>query len=255
MKFVADMHMHTIASTHAYSTMEEMLSAAARKGFFAAAITDHGVAMPGAPGTWYFENMKVLPRVYKGVLVLRGQESNVLDYEGNLDLLPEDAPVMEWIVASMHGPTMMPGRKHSREDITNAWLQVAKNPLVKVIGHCGSEEFSFDYEKVIPEFGRMGKLVELNEGTFRVRKGSLQNCASILKLCKKYEVRILVNSDAHVSTHVGEFSQGEELLKELNFPEELVVNSSKERMMEYLREYTHVLEDPAYREAETGGLI
>ena len=75
MKFVADMHMHTIASTHAYSTMEEMLSAAARKGFFAAAITDHGVAMPGAPGTWYFQNMKVLPRVYKGVLVLRGQEA------------------------------------------------------------------------------------------------------------------------------------------------------------------------------------
>ncbi len=47
MKFVADMHMHTIASTHAYSTLEEMLAAAARKGFFAAAITDHGAAMPG----------------------------------------------------------------------------------------------------------------------------------------------------------------------------------------------------------------
>ena len=255
MNFVADMHMHTIASTHAYSTLEEMLAAAARKGFFAAAITDHGAAMPGAPGTWYFQNMKVLPRVFNGVLLLRGQESNVLDYEGNLDLLPEDASVMEWVVASMHGPTMMPGKKHTWQDITEAWLQVAENPLVKVIGHCGSEEFAFDYEKVIPEFGRKGKLVELNEGTFRVRKKSLKNCAAIMRLCKRHEVRIIVDSDAHVSAHVGEFAQGEALLRELDFPEELVVNSSRERMLEYLREYTCVPEDPAFKEAVTGGII
>ena len=46
---IADLHTHTIASTHAYSTVTEMVQAAAAKGLYALAITDHARTMPGAP--------------------------------------------------------------------------------------------------------------------------------------------------------------------------------------------------------------
>lgn len=49
MNIIADTHCHTLASTHAYSTLSEMVHAAAVKGLYAIAITDHGVAMQ-APG-------------------------------------------------------------------------------------------------------------------------------------------------------------------------------------------------------------
>ena len=90
MNIIADTHCHTLASTHAYSTLSEMVHAAAVKGLYAIAITDHGVAMPGAPGKWYFQNLVVVPHKLEGVLVLRGEECDVVDYDGNTDLQDSD---------------------------------------------------------------------------------------------------------------------------------------------------------------------
>ena len=53
--------------------------------------------------------------------------------------------MMDWIVASMHTPTMPKG-PHTVEDITRAWLAVARDPRVHVIGHSGSDQYVFDYE-------------------------------------------------------------------------------------------------------------
>ena len=55
MKLIADLHTHTIASTHAYATVTEMACEASKLGLFAIAITDHARTMPGAPGPYYFE--------------------------------------------------------------------------------------------------------------------------------------------------------------------------------------------------------
>ena len=53
MNIIADTHTHTSASTHAYSSLSEVVHAAALKGLYAVAITDHGEAMPGSPQPWY----------------------------------------------------------------------------------------------------------------------------------------------------------------------------------------------------------
>jgi putative hydrolase len=239
MNIIADTHCHTIASTHAYSTLSEVVHAASLAGLYAVAITDHGKTMPGAPGQWYFRNLQVLPRYLENVLVLRGIEANVVNYEGDIDLDLDDLCTLEWVVASMHDAAM-PKEKGNASQCTEAWLRVAQNPHVHVIAHSGSEKFKYDYEKVIPEFGRQGKLVEINEGTFLVRKGSVSNCANIAKLCKKHGVPIIVNSDSHFHASVGKFSQALAMLREIDFPVELVVNSSVERFQKYLSEHTNV---------------
>jgi putative hydrolase len=235
MNIIADMHTHTIASTHAYSTLQEMAHAAAQKGLYAMAVTDHGYAMPGAPGEWYFMNLKVLPRYIDGVLILRGEETNVTDMDGGTDLVKKEYGSLEWVVASMHDRPLA-NCKISEEAVTRAWLSIARNPKVNVIGHSGSEQFKYDYEKVIPEFKRNGKLVELNEGTFYCRRDSIPNCVKIMLICKKLRVPIIVNSDAHFSSRVGDFKNSLNLLKEIDFPEELVVNSSVVRLQSYLRQ-------------------
>jgi putative hydrolase len=243
MNIIADTHMHTIASTHAYSTLQEMVHAAAGKGLYAVAITDHGVNIPGAPGTWYFHNLRVVPHTIEGVLVLRGEETNIIDYEGNTDLDLKDFQSLDWVIASIHD-VCMPEERPTIEAVTNLWLQIAKNPNINVIGHSGLVEYPYDYEAVIPEFGRNGKLVELNEGTFLVRKKSVSNCKTIMELCKKHNVPIVVNTDSHFSTQVGCFENSLKLLDELDFPEELVINSDVVRFQTYLKQYSRVFSDP-----------
>lgn len=247
MNIIADTHMHTTASTHAYSSLQEMVHAAAQKKLYAVAITDHGVQMPGSPRKWYFHNLKVVPRRVEGVVVLRGQETNVIDYEGNIDLEPDCVDDLDWLVASIHG-VCMPEEKPDVESVTNTWMKIAKNPKINVIGHSGSEEYRYDYDTVIPEFGRQGKLVELNEGTFLVRKKSVKNCKQIMQCCKKYGVPIILNTDSHFSTQVGCFDNSLRLLEEIDFPEELVVNASVASFNDYLKKYTRVFFDPAFNQ-------
>lgn len=59
-----------------------------------------------------------------------------------------------------------------------------KNPNVNVIGHSGSEYFKYDYEKVIPQLAKEGKLIEINDSAFRYKKSCASNCTQIAKLCK-----------------------------------------------------------------------
>ncbi|MCI9272388.1 MAG: phosphatase [Clostridiales bacterium] len=234
MRIAADTHCHTIASTHAYSTLMELITEAKRMDLCALAVTDHGGAMPGCPGKWYFDNLTCVPPVVDGVRVLRGIEANVVDYEGKLDFCDPSPKNLEWVIASMHEATL-PGPR-DEEMCTNAWLQVAQNPQVRVIGHCGMQSFRFDYQRVIPEFGRQGKLVEINNNSFRVRKSAVENCREIALLCKRHAVPVVVNSDAHFCTQVGKAEQALQMLEEIGFPESLIVNSSRERFMEYLKQ-------------------
>ena len=99
MNIIADLHTHTIASTHAYNTILEMVRYAAQVGLKAIALTDHGRRMPGAPGDWFFQNLVSVPRRLEGILVLRGIELNIIDYDGNTDL-EENARNLDWAVAS-----------------------------------------------------------------------------------------------------------------------------------------------------------
>ena len=62
-KFV--LHTHTLANGHAYSTLAEMIQAAASKGLELYGCTDHAPAMPGTLGSFYFQNFKVIPRQNK----------------------------------------------------------------------------------------------------------------------------------------------------------------------------------------------
>lgn len=236
MKLIADMHCHTIASTHAYSSALENIKSAKEKGLYAIAITDHAENIPGAPGTWYFNNLTVIPKTVEGVKVLKGVEANVLNIKGELDVPLNLKAPLDWVIASIHDVAFT--GKHGLEECTETWLNVCKDPRVNVIGHSGMATFAYDYEKVIPEFGRNGKLVEINNSSHHSRPGSEANCKKIAQLCKKYNVSIIVNSDAHFCTQVGSFDNALELLKEVDFPEELVVNANINQLNNYLKQYT-----------------
>lgn len=222
---VADLHCHTIASSHAYSTITELAKAASERGLVAIGCTDHGVAMPGAPHPWHFGNLKDLPDKIEGVRVFRGVEANVVDFDGRLDMDNEILKRLELVIASMHGGLMPKG---SIEQCTNAWLSVVNNPHVDILGHSGDPAFAYDYETVLKAVKQNGKAVELNEHSFVARPQSIDNCISIAKLCKDMGVFVAVNSDSHYHDAVGKFLRWNKILNDIDFPCELIINSNKE---------------------------
>lgn len=231
MKITADLHCHTTASVHAYSTLRENIQAAKALGLQALGITDHGSGTADAPPLTYFENLTSLPKQVDGIRILRGVEANIMDFQGRLDLPKRILSRLDIVIASFHTSCTVPG---TRVQHTNAYREAAKNPLVHIIGHSGSVEFPYNYEEIIPLFKKYHKLVEINAHTFICRKKSIENCKRIALLCKAFQVPVVVNSDAHSEFEVGRCSKALDMLEALEFPEELIVNTSWEQMERYL---------------------
>ncbi|MGI6120647.1 MAG: PHP domain-containing protein, partial [Desulfosporosinus sp.] len=85
MDIKVDLHTHTVASGHAYSTISENAQAALRKGIKLLGMTDHGPSMPGTPHLYHFGNLSILPEELYGVRILPGVEANITNHEGELD--------------------------------------------------------------------------------------------------------------------------------------------------------------------------
>lgn len=228
-----DTHTHTVASAHAYCTLTEMASAAAKRGLELIANTDHGPALPDSAHVMHFYNLKILPRMIEGVFVLRGAEANLIDFNGGLDMDHDILKRLDWVVASAHDICLKPG---SFEEHTRMYLGLAENEDVDVVGHCGDERFKFDYEKVIPVLVESGKLIEINNHSFAIRPGSDKNCREIIRICRERNAKIVVNSDAHFWTELGVYDAVYQVLSEVSYPEELIVNRSRESVFEFLRQ-------------------
>ena len=57
----------------------------------------------------------------------------------------------------------------------------------------------------------------------------------MLAACKKYGTHVIMSSDAHVDIDVGSHELSIEVLKENDFPEELVVNVDPKRFYAHLK--------------------
>jgi len=225
----ADMHTHTIASTHAFSTILENSVCAKEQGLKAIAITDHAPKMSDAPHIWHFDNLSAIPRVLNNVIIIRGAEANIIDTCGNIDLPKETLDRLEWIVASMHGPCIKVG---TIEENTKAYIEISKNPYVDVIGHPSTNEYPWDFEKGLKAIKEYDKIIELNESSIVTRVGALENAVKILKICKRLEIPILIDSDAHFCQRIGVTPKSNQLIEELEFPLDLIVNLEWETLRE-----------------------
>lgn len=235
MKIVLDTHAHTLASGHAYNTIREMAKAAADKGLEAIALTDHAPDMPGSCHLFYFQNLRVVPRNQCGVKLFLGTEANILDENGSVDLPDSVLAEMDLVIASIHPPCYK-GAK-TKKYITNAYLAAMENPHIDIIGHPDDGRFMVDYEAIVKKAKETHTLLELNNSSLRpggFRVNTRENDLEMLRLCKKYEVPISIGSDAHVDVDLAGFDLAMEVLKECEFPEELVVNTSLERLEKIL---------------------
>ena len=227
-KTLIDIHNHTVASGHAYSTLQEMVKAAAEKGIEWLAITDHAPTLPGACDSMYFRNFGIIPRNMYGVKLLMGSELNILDSEGTIDLDEHHYSLMDIRIAGIHKLCWTPGTK---EQNTDGVLRVMRNKWVNVITHPGDGTAQLDFETLVKASRDTCTVLEINSSSLipsRGKKAAHPNNIEILTFCKKYDVPVILSSDAHISFSVGDYKYALPLLEEVSFPEELVLNYDPE---------------------------
>lgn len=243
MEDIMDLHTHTIASGHAYNTLYEMVHAAADKKVQLLGVTDHAPMVPGACHPFYFRNFRVIPRVLFGVNLMMGCELNIIDYDGTIDLEPEYRKRLDFAIASIHEQCYEVG---STAQNTAAYLAAMKNPDVHIIGHPDDGRVPVDFETLVCAAKEAHVLLEFNASSLHPRShrvNSRANYITMLELCRRYQVSIILDSDAHCAEDVAEHSRAHALLREIDFPEELVVNSSMEKAAEYIPYLANLLDN------------
>ena len=201
MRYLIDTHTHTIASGHAYNTIDEMTRKANSIGLENLAITEHTPKMPGSCNMLYFTNLKILPeRKYDVNRVKAG----------------------------------------SVNENTRALINAMKNPYIDIIGHPDDSRYAVDMEMVVDAAKEYQTLLELNNSSLKPngpRQGARENDIKMLELCKKKDVCITIGSDAHIEEDICNFGFAEELLEEVDFPDRLIVNKDIDLLNSYLHSY------------------
>lgn len=225
MRIEIDTHTHTLVSGHAYQTMKEMAYTAAEKGLKGLAITEHAPKMPGSCHEYYFSNINVVPRQMYGIDLMLGVELNILDENGGHDLTPEIIKDLDLSIASIHPPCY--GQSKGIEKNTQAYINMMNKDYVDIIGHPDDGRFEVDYEALVENAARTKTLLEINNSSLRpsaYRKNTYENSLKILKLCKKCGAMISIGSDAHTDCDIANIYYAEKVLKEADFPENLIAN-------------------------------
>ncbi len=221
-----DVHAHTTA-TDGRCSIQEMAEAALARGYEYMAITDHSknLAMTnGLDAKRAREHMKKIREVdaeMEGrIRVLTGIEVDILG-DGELDLPDDILAEMDIVIASVHTLFNQP-----RKEMTERVLRAVENPYVRVLGHPTGrllllrEPFDFDLGAVLDRCAELGVAVEQNSSPERLDLNDVH-----LRTAHEKGCRIVINTDAHHTSHYGNIQYGMRQLRRAWLTKQDVLNT------------------------------
>ncbi len=243
-KITVDTHVHSITSIHAYSTIQECVNAAKKKGLSAIAITDHFGPQFCCKHLWEsyssISGQKEIPNYIDGIRVINGIEIDIVDKDGHLAYYNETFPYAykkdktilerilenkELVIASRHEFD----EEFSMEENTKMYIEILKNPQVDILGHCDRVRNLFNIDNVLETAYKYKKIIEINEMSLNKSKKQYEYCKKIARLCAQLGCFISLGSDSHNAFQIGNFIRSYKLLNEIDFPVNLIANLNLER--------------------------
>lgn len=190
----------------------------------------------------YFQNMRVIPRKMYGMEIMMGAEINILDYNGTLSLEEEFIDKnLDIRIAGIHDLCYDIGTVSQN---TQAIVKAIENPQVDIISHPDDSRIPIDYETIVDAAKENHTLLEVNNSSLDClssRVGAWDNLQVMLKICEDKKVPVIADTDSHFADAVGVFDHVSVLLKEIDFPEELVVNRSVDFLKAEIRKHREIL--------------
>jgi DNA polymerase (family 10) len=203
-----EVHMHTV-ETDGKNTIEEMAVAARERGYEYIAITDHTKNLAFANGfddkraVEHIERIRKANEQIEGMRLLAGAEVDILP-DGTLDLSNSVLEQMDVVVASVHSAF-----NQDASQMTDRLLKAMSNKHTMIIGHptgrilLRRDAYTFDMDKVLDFAAREKVAMELNAYPDR-----LDLCDRHLRLARERGVKIVINTDAHHTTHFEKLKYG-----------------------------------------------
>ncbi|MDF2655735.1 MAG: hypothetical protein K0R19_2209 [Bacillota bacterium] len=236
-----DLHTHTTFS-HGKGSIEDNVKAAVARGLTAVGISDHG------PGHVTYgvkrENIAVMRReidrlkpLYPQIEILLGVEANIINPSGRLDVLPEELPYLDYVLAGYHFGVF--GEKpfkalglHARNYILTGWLhRSTKKQLkyntdltvraiyennIKILTHPGDKGV-FDIGEIAVACAARGTLMEISTWHDWLTVEGIKEAA-------KTDARFVISSDAHTPDRIGDCMGAVERIKAAGLDFERVEN-------------------------------
>ncbi|MFF4224309.1 DNA polymerase/3'-5' exonuclease PolX [Streptomyces abikoensis] len=196
-----DLHTHTDL-TDGLASLEDMVTAAARRGYSYYAVTDHAPdlymqRMTDAKILAQRERVRELDGKHRRMRLLHGAELNI-GPDGEVDWPGEFLAGFDLCVASVHSHF-----NQSRAELTRRLVRACENPHVSVIGHPTTRllgkrpGIDADFDAVFEACARTGTALEINAHPERI-----DLCDEDILRAKRYGVKFAVNTDAHSTTHL-----------------------------------------------------
>lgn len=245
MKLIGDYHTHTNYS-HGRNTIEENVERALELGLKEIAITEHG------PGHIFYgvnrkklmemkEKISELNEKYRGrINILFGIEANIMDFDGNLDISPEETEKFDFIACGYHNGIMPRGfmmkffyspfgnlRKIIKplDELgvrlaTESMIKASYKYKLKFITHPGAK-LKIDSVKLAREINQ-GTILEINNKHGNLNREQLMEIEAA-----GIRINYIINSDAHSKDAVGNVKRAERELIEAGIDLERVINIEK----------------------------
>lgn len=235
-----DLHLHSLASGHAFNTIDEIVRFARIKGYYAVGISDHGPQMEGAPHSGYFEMLSRLPKAVGNTQVLYGCEANILDGLGTLDIPASLIRKLDYVIAGLHRRTPYQGR--TAVEHTGAVVSSIRSGCVDIISHPISLNFMADVKEVVQAASEHRVILEANktvmlEAVRHARRDVIAATKALFSEAQAAQVPLLFGSDAHHTSEMG-LSEAEAALiaEQYNLDLSRVINCRPTDLLNLLRE-------------------
>jgi len=184
-----DLHTHTHWSSDGKNTLEEMVAAAAARGYEYYAITDHSHYLREGRLAAQLEEIESVRAQFPKLRILAGVEANIRT-SGEVDVPEDELAQLDWVVASVHQAP------HNRP--TERVLEAMDNPSVDCIGHLTGRRIGkrgprdIDVAAVIAKAVETGVFLEINGQPDRLDLPDVH-----VRAAKEAGLKLVVTSDAH----------------------------------------------------------
>lgn len=243
---IADLHTHTIASKHAYSTVKENIEEARNNGIKYLAITDHYLN----DGTDIEKKNETARIIYaerinyheKDIRIIAGAEFNLNQslYE------PRKILKLRWRPVGLHN-WFVNTKNLTLEDVFELFKEASKNHNAFVhierelhkINNGKHGELDDEIKELLKKIVLFAKenniLLEVNESSLITNEnGGAKRLEYWLNIAKKNGNLIYLGTDAHYYKEIGKFDNAISLLNKINYPKELILNCNEKLLKEKL---------------------
>jgi DNA polymerase (family 10) len=191
-----DFHMHCTWSD-GNQPLEEMIAAAAQRGYEYHSISDHSWGRGKKYGLNPDQLREQRERVRVagdrfGIRTLCSSEVDILP-DGSMDYPDEVLAELDIVIGSVHSAFNL-----SRDEMTRRLIRACENPYVTIIGHPtgrmldGFAGYEFDYDAVFAAAARTGTALEIDGQAMRLDLPS-----ALAQRAKTFGVTFTTDSDAH----------------------------------------------------------